>query len=58
MGEKDKTLGNLVDVTIPSEHNIREITEYKESVGDKGSISDIHEFMDQYLPLMENLKDT
>ncbi|HAT54768.1 MAG TPA: hypothetical protein DCW31_05945 [Lactobacillus sp.] len=67
---KSRKVGNSITVTIPKKLNVPENTEFEPSVDSDGNIflkrvpelteervKDIHQFMDQFKPLMEKLKD-
>lgn len=67
---KSRKIANSVVITIPSKFNIPENVEFEAFIDDKGIISfipvstlgeeevhDIHNFMEQFSPVMEKLKD-
>lgn len=67
---KARKVGNSTTITIPSSFNIPENTEFEVKSDMNGNIifspvstlstnqtEDIHDFMDQFKPLMETLKD-
>lgn len=67
---RTRKVGNSTTITIPSQLNIPDNVEFDASIDDQGNIiftpvgtvstdeeKSIHEFMDQFQPLMDKLKD-
>lgn len=67
---KSRKVGNSITLTLPEELNVPENVEFEPIVDSKGNVflkiiselneervRDIHQFMDQFKPLMDKLKD-